>query len=129
MTTLSRLSSVLIPAGLDLLHAFPSSLLPTSLLHAGHDHDAPPLLAVLVGSTKALWPAWLNYLAQNPLKKQLELLDDPLDNYVEEICTSAVNAVGMAVKGVWYPHELESERFVDFQRLAHQVGFGYLNQV
>jgi hypothetical protein len=98
MPIVERLTALLLPLGLDIVHAFPAQV-----YNAACPADRPPLptygrrdstLAVLVGNSAALWPALLSSLAAAPARLAAP---DPLDEYVQRaVRAAAADAFGGA---------------------------------
>jgi methylmalonic aciduria homocystinuria type C protein len=76
--------------GFDIVHAFPVQLFNNQ---SPQDHQLPTFnqpnstLAIIIGNSNALWLPFLQQLAQQP---QLQGLPDPLDAYVVQHITAAV---------------------------------------
>ena len=79
-------------------------------------------LALVVGNTRALWPAFLAAIEREPALLQAA---DPLDRYTEREVTRAASALGVIHTTRW-AHATGSG-LVAMQRLAHVSGLAYLS--
>eukprot|EP01043_Picozoa_sp_COSAG02_P016194 COSAG02_NODE_708_length_18231_cov_53.208416_5_plen_329_part_00 len=90
-------------------------------------------LAVLLGSSKAIWVPFLAALRAATLPGQLDNQaehDGPLNAYVVRATSSLVREVLMPLElnyTVRYAHEVEDGRLVAMQKLAHLSGVAYLH--
>jgi hypothetical protein len=86
----ATLAQLLQPFGFDIVHAFPLQLFNSQ---SPPEHQLPTFnwpgstLAVIIGNSNALWQPFLQQLARQP---QLQEMQDPLDAYVEQHVTAAV---------------------------------------
>jgi cyanocobalamin reductase (cyanide-eliminating) / alkylcobalamin dealkylase len=80
-------------------------------------------LALLVGNTRALWPVFLDTLAQDAA---LAASPDPLDTYTTRSMTRLASALGCAHR-LRFAHDLADGR-VAIQALAHVAGLAYLTE-
>ena len=97
-------------------HSLPLSPLPT--------FERPPsdgTLAVLLGNSTALWPAFLRWLAAQP---DPESVTDPLDTYTASVISAAVaDLTGGARHDIFWV--TDSSRLVSMQRVALVSGLCY----
>jgi len=110
-------SGVLADAGFDIAHAFDTALFAEvpgleALVDPGRRRG------VLVGNTRALWPAFRAARAADPA---LAAADDPLERYTEQ-------SIARAFPGepTWFSHRRYAGAFLPFQRLAVAAGLGAL---
>ena len=87
------------------------------------DFGSEQHLAVVVGNTRALWPVWLDAMANDP---ELASGPEPLDTYTERSLSRAVATLGVPA-AVRFAHEV-GERQVAMQRLAHAAGLAFLTE-
>ena len=87
------------------------------------DFGSEQHLALVVGNTRALWPVWLDALANDAA---LAAGPDPLDTYTERGLSRAIAGLGVPAV-VRFAHETGS-RQVAMQRLAHAAGLAYLTE-
>jgi methylmalonic aciduria homocystinuria type C protein len=80
-------------------------------------------LALVIGNTRALWPVFLDALAQDP---GLAASRDPLDTYTTRSITRLASALGCD-HSLRFAHELGARR-VAIQELAHAAGLAYLTE-
>ncbi len=120
---LMRLTALLSPFGLDHLAAlrvgtYNASVEPEWRLP---DLGDPDHAVVAVGSSRALWPAFLAELRRRPGR-----LDgpDPLDTWLAETVGAAADRLGIAHE-LRLSHEAPPRRFAA-QRLAHLAGLAHL---
>jgi methylmalonic aciduria homocystinuria type C protein len=104
--------------GLDLAHPLSLAWLPETTVPHALRTDA---LGVLVGNTRALWPALRERLADEG-----ELPAQPVDAHVETILRQAVEAVDAPVL-VFYAHRRYEGSYLPFQRMAHDAGWLHLS--
>lgn len=104
-------------AGFDIAYRFDTALLaddPALSIIAG----AGGRCALLVGNTRALWPA---FVAARAADMHLAADPDPLERYVEQTIARAFPDAP-----TWFAHRRYHGAFLSFQRLAVRVGFGAL---
>jgi len=80
-------------------------------------------LVLVVGNTRALWPALLGALARDPA---LAAAADPLDAYTERCLTPLAAALGVPAS-LRFAHE-GGDRRIAIQRLAHVAGLAFLTE-
>ncbi|HZR71088.1 MAG TPA: hypothetical protein VFB01_18765 [Burkholderiales bacterium] len=110
-------------AGLDLAHPLNAAwyddvVEPTWALPDVGRRDA---LAVLLASSRALWPRFVAALRREPARIESP---DPLDDYVGDAVLAAVRPLGERWE-VRLAHEPPPRR-IAIQRLAHLAGFAFL---
>ncbi len=115
-----------VPGGLDLVHAFgidrdpaPSSALARL---APTDFGCRRALGLLIGNTRALWPAFQSELRRDP---SLQDEADPLDRYVVRVVDSARAKLAI-VSHARFAHLAEPEP-LPIQRIAAEVGLSHLS--
>lgn len=109
--------ATLAAAGFDIVHAFDAAAVarePGLALLAGDTR-----LGLLIGNTRALWPAFTAAL-RNP---SLAADADPLDRYTERVIDAAF--AGPAPR-IYYAHRRYHGNFLPLQRLAAATGLGAL---
>ncbi len=114
-----RVATALAPAGLDLVAATRTDRYDRAVPAEYHlpDIGRPDALVVVVGNTRALWPAFLAWLADD--RTRLDL-GDPLDAYVERIVHRAVRGLELEAEAC-FAHDPPPRR-VAMQRLAELSG-------
>lgn len=95
-------------AGFDVVHPFSAMLL---------GMGGPERLALLLGNTRALWPAFTEAMRDPALAAEA----DPLDRYTER----TFEAVFPGAR-IYYGHRRYDGAFVPLARLAAQTGLGAL---
>jgi len=87
----------------------------------------PRTLAILLGSTREIWPPFLDALERDAA--QLEATN-PLDDFVVAAAEAvAAECVPDGVRyALYYSHELEPGRLVGMQHAAHAAGVSYYHQ-
>ena len=105
--------AALAAAGLDLAHPFDTA-------DAGVPAIADPerRCGLLVGNTRAMWPAFTSALRADPA---LAAASDPLDRYVEGVLARVFPG-----ERVWFGHRRYDGAFVPMQRIAVAAGLGVL---
>ena len=117
MASEGSLEAHLVRAGLDLVQPFNVDFY-NEAVQPEHRLPAPRVgaLGVLIGNTRALWPAFLKALADQP---QLKASSDPLDRYVEQTITALPDRFEAR-----FAHVLEPA--LPFQRMGQLAGLAYL---
>lgn len=87
------------------------------------DFGAPANLAVVIGNTRALWPAFMSALEHNP---ELLEAEHPLERYVEASIGAAAGALGVTAAVRW--SHATGAALVAMQRLAHVAGLASLSE-
>jgi cyanocobalamin reductase (cyanide-eliminating) / alkylcobalamin dealkylase len=110
--------------GLDLVHAFAAADYNDHVDHADRLEcfDRPRALGLLVGNTRALWPAFTRVWQKDQL---LASSDDPLDLYVISSIERAIAATTGLAHRSYFAH-VTTPRALPIQRLADLVGFAAL---
>jgi methylmalonic aciduria homocystinuria type C protein len=110
--------SALAAAGFDLVHAFDAARVART---PGCELLADPARprGILVGNTRALWPAFLAARRADPA---LAAAADPIERYTEQTIERALPAGAR----VWFGHRRYAGAFLPFQRLAVAAGLGAL---
>jgi methylmalonic aciduria homocystinuria type C protein len=118
-TLTDRIAAALDPAGLDLVAAARTDRYDRAVPVEYHlpDVGRSDALVVVIGNTRALWPAFLAWLADD--RGRLDL-DDPLDAYVEGRVHDIAATLGPATE-VRFAHEPPPRR-IAMQRLAELSG-------
>ena len=111
-------------AGFDLAHEFDTRALTE---RAPFEHgaskaepripDLPPGRGILIGNTRALWPAFEAARRDEP---------DPLERYVERTIDAAFAGAHIFYAHRKYPRDGEPAAFIPFQRIAVATGLGAL---
>lgn len=122
---LRRFQETLRLGGLDLLQPFGLDCLQKGKVdHPGLSSYRPTQLGVVVGNTRALWPAFLRHLRGLGVRSVAELGPDPLDIYVEELIQAALSDLfeTASIRGTAvYGHELLPAP-IPIQRIAELAG-------
>jgi methylmalonic aciduria homocystinuria type C protein len=87
------------------------------------DFGSASNLCIVIGNTRALWPAFLAALARDPA---LRAEKDPLERYTEASIGASLARIG-SQSSVRFSHA-KAERRVAIQRLAHAAGLAYLSE-
>jgi len=115
--------------GLDLLQPFALGDLPAAKADpARFPSYRPTQLGLVVGNTRALWPAFQRHLRGLGVRSARELGPDPLDIYVEELVQGALGdlADSARVRGAAvFAHELLPAP-IPIQRIADVAGLARL---
>src|SRR5688572_29284211 len=88
--------------GLDLVQPFAlGDLAEAKTEHPRFSSYRPTQLGLVVGNTRALWPAFQKHLRGLGVRSTDELGPDPLDIYVEELVQSALSELeeGLSIRG------------------------------
>jgi methylmalonic aciduria homocystinuria type C protein len=105
--------------GFDLVHAFDLAIVADddtfAMIFPGAQHDERRL-GVLIGNTRALWPAFVAALRADPA---LAAARDPLDTYTERVLGAAFPNAPIAFGHRRYG---ATKQFVPMQRLAERAG-------
>ncbi|KAJ3394603.1 hypothetical protein HDU84_007777 [Entophlyctis sp. JEL0112] len=117
--------------GMDMVVPFCAQMYNTSC-RIGPTAHLPPLptfgrtntLALLVGNSKHLWPIFLSHVRNH--KEEVASSNNPLDEYIVASVESAVNAHAIQTD-IRYTFDV-GDKFVHFQRLAHESGAAYFNK-
>ena len=87
-------------------------------------------LAILLGSTRTIWPPFLAHLLKAPQLVEDEAHDGPLNAFVvraaEEIVAKCVPSTVRCE--LFYAHEMEKGRLVAVQHAAHVAGVAFFHQ-
>jgi hypothetical protein len=127
--TVEALRTALARRGLDVVHAFPTALLPPlphlktsvplvqsqTLVHTRH-------WSILVAHTKTIWPHLLQHYTHTALPP------DPLYAFIRATLQDAMEAAKITDAQVFWPYERHDGQFVPFQRIAHAAGLAYLHR-
>ena len=118
-TLTARVAAALAPAGLDLVAATRTDRYDRAVPADYHlpDLGRPDALVVVVGNTRALWPRFLQWLADD--SDRLDL-DDPLDAFVERRVHDVAASLGPEAV-VCFAHDPPPRR-IAMQRLAELSG-------
>jgi len=111
---MSELDAALARAGLDIAVRFDTAAVAMPWLA-----DPARRLGVLVGNSRALWPAFRAALAAD---STLAADRDPLDRYVEHAVDAAARELRDA--RVYYVHRTYDGAFLPFRQLAVATGLG-----
>lgn len=119
-----RLRRACLEAGLDLVHAFGTG----QLAEAAADERLPDFgrrnaLGVLIGNTRALWPAFTLAFDTSPT---LRARPNPLDSYVSERVAHAAASSGALAHEITFAHAV-TPRAYPIQRLADRSGFAAIS--
>ncbi len=109
------------PAGLDLVAPLALGSYNREIPEEFRLPGAPDRLALVVGNTRALWPLFLEAIGRRP---DLRRASDPLDLYVEESLTRALE--GLPVLEARFAHDKPPRR-VAIQRAADLAGMASLS--
>jgi methylmalonic aciduria homocystinuria type C protein len=111
-------------AGLDLVHPFCLAWYNANVDGAERIDDLgrPDALALVVGNTRALWP---RFVASLQRRAALTAADDPVDSYVVEAVTAALDGVDVRHQ-VHFGHVTEPAA-VPIQKLAVAAGLAHLS--
>lgn len=116
-----QLASTLTAGGLDVVHPFAFVDRELRCEASIRDNGLSAPLAVLIGNTRALWPAFRAALAADD---QLAQIPNPLDHHVTRLVTDAATATGV-------PHQLRfahhTNPAVPIQRIAQSAGLAWLS--
>jgi cyanocobalamin reductase (cyanide-eliminating) / alkylcobalamin dealkylase len=115
---LSQQIATLERAGLDIVHMFDTRTCTAVDLEWAADPARP--LGLLVGNTRALWPAFLAARRADP---ELAASSDPIDRYTEHTLASVVAGEDTRL---YFAHARHGARFLPFQRLAVAAGLAAL---
>ena len=111
--------------GLDLLQPFSLGALATiKAEHTRFSSYRPTQLGLVVGNTRALWPAFLRHLRGLGVRSPDELGPDPLDIYVEELLHGSLGDLheAFSIRGTAvFSHELLPAP-IPIQRVAEVAG-------
>jgi cyanocobalamin reductase (cyanide-eliminating) / alkylcobalamin dealkylase len=122
----SAVAEICLPAGLDIVHAFGIEREPAAASALARlavaDFRCPRGLGLLVGNTRALWPAFQKELGRDPA---LRADRDPLDRYVVRVVEAARAKLELA-SAVRFSHLAEPEP-LPIQRIAAEVGLCQLS--
>jgi methylmalonic aciduria homocystinuria type C protein len=120
-----RVAAGCVPSGLDLVQPFqvgwynsavdPSYYLP--------DFDNPGALGILIGNTRALWPALRAAIRADP---SLGAAVDPIDRYTEARVLAALRPLPQRWQVRWVYEK--PPRRVAMQRLGHVSGLAHLSR-
>lgn len=110
--------ATLAAAGFDLAHTFDAAA--AAQLPGLEPLAGPQRLGLLIGNTRALWPAFQAALAD----PALAAARDPLDRYTERTIDAAFASPGGA--RIFYGHRRYAGAFIPLQRLAVATGLGAL---
>jgi methylmalonic aciduria homocystinuria type C protein len=118
-----RLRQACFEAGLDLVHPFGTGQL-TEAAADEHlqDFRRKNALGILIGNTRALWPAFTRAHARSA---ELQNSTNPLDTYVSERITHAATS-GAAAHEIVFAHVVQPRAY-PIQRLAERSGFAALS--
>ena len=102
-------------AGFDIAHEFDTAAV-ADVPGLAPIVDPGRRVGILVGNTRALWPAFLAARAADP---ELAAAADPIERYTEA-------AIARAFPGerAWFSHRRYDGAFLPFQRLAIATGLG-----
>ncbi len=106
--------------GLDLLQPFSTGLHQETLGPA--ESPARDRLGVLLGNTRALWPAFIGALAEQP---ELGAREHPLESYLESRLTALLALATDRPHQIHWAH-VTRPRALPIQRLAEAIGFASL---
>ncbi|AKU92008.1 hypothetical protein [Vulgatibacter incomptus] len=120
-----RLAERLLPAGLDLVHAFDASLYNEAIRQHARLTPLPLFereraLAVLVGNTRELWPRFVEAYRASP---ELKRHPHPIDHYVTETVSACARDLPARIE-VRFSHEGGS-RLVSMLHVAQASGFAH----
>lgn len=110
--------------GLDLVHPFTAADYNPHVAQAERLHcfERPRALGMLIGNTRALWPAFQRACRQDAL---LASSSDPLDLFVVSSVERAITSVTKLPYRSYFSH-VTTPRPLPIQRLADLVGFAAL---
>jgi methylmalonic aciduria homocystinuria type C protein len=115
-----RLQRACAAAGLDLVHPFGTGLLAEAAADERlQDFGRGNALGVLIGNTRALWPAFTRAYGTSP---PLRASPNPLDTYVSERVAHAAASSGELAHEITFAHVV-TPRAYPVQRLAERSGF------
>lgn len=127
-TLASAVSSALRPRGLDVVAPLRlrwyNDIAPPSAKIAPGGRLGDDALVILVGNSRALWPA---FCAAHDSDPDVGDAEDPVDTYVAREVDRAVAPLAVAHRN-FYAHETKPGRLVAVQRMAHVAGVAHLDE-
>lgn len=123
--TVERVAELCQPAGLDLVQPFAADWFNAGLPQSErlYDFGRPGALGILVGNTKALWPAFQRAVAASSV---LTATPHPLDSYTKGVMWRAASRVAPLASCTYFSHTLPPLA-IPIQRLAERIGFAGLS--
>src|SRR4030095_5232612 len=120
-----HIAAACIPSGLDLVHPFRVSWYNEAVDPAYRlpDFDNPGSLGILIGNTRALWPALRAALRADP---SLAAAPDPIHRYTAAHVLAALRPLSQRWQVRWVYEQ--PPRRVAMQRLAHVSGLAHLSR-
>lgn len=102
--TLEKYNALLADASLERFQ------LPTPTAKAQEDGggSTPPHLLVLVGNSKSLWPPFLKFAEREMAARGGDIAPDPIDRYVKQSVTSALDKLAVPPANVRHPGQFSS---------------------
>jgi len=124
---LERVTANVHAFGLDLVHPFAVGWFNERVDDAERleDFGSPGSLGVLLGNSRALWPAFTRRLGS---EARLAQAANPLDSYVEHSVAALLEELAPLQTRAYFAH-VTRPRAVPMQRLADAVGFAGLGPV
>ena len=127
-TLASAVSSALRPRGLDVVAPLRlrwyNDIAPPSAKIAPGGRRGDDALVILVGNSRALWPA---FCAAHDADPEVGDAEDPVDTYVARQVDRAITPHAVAHR-TFYAHETKPGRLVAVQRMAHVAGVAHLDE-
>jgi methylmalonic aciduria homocystinuria type C protein len=123
--TVERVAALCQPAGFDLVQPFSAHWFNAGLPQSEqlYDFGRPGALGILIGNTKALWPAFQHAVAASPA---LATTAHPLDSYTQRVLWHAASRVAPLASCTYFSHT-QPPLAIPIQRLAELIGFAGLS--
>ncbi|KAI8621211.1 hypothetical protein BC830DRAFT_1095216 [Chytriomyces sp. MP71] len=131
---IAHLTAQLQARGFDLVVPFRTQVYNACCLETASGKPLPPLptfqrsstCALLIGNTKSLWPHFVAHCKRNA--ETVSVAQDPLDDFVSGEIEAAITAEAPSVVSETRFTHSKEDKFVHFQRLAHEVGAAFFNK-
>jgi methylmalonic aciduria homocystinuria type C protein len=123
--TVERIAALCQPAGFDLVRPFAADWFNAGLSTAEclYDFGRPAALGILLGNTRALWPAFLRAMHTS---EALAAVEHPLDGYTKELMWRLASSIQPLASCTYFAHTLPPLA-VPIQRLAETIGLAGLS--
>lgn len=118
--TVERVAALSQPAGFDLVRPFAADWFNVGAPDSErlYDFGRPASLGILLGNTRALWPAFLRAVASS---SALAGAEHPLDNYTKRVMWRVASRLAPLASCTYFAHTLPPLA-VPMQRLAERIG-------
>lgn len=123
--TVERVAALCEAAGFDVVQPFAADWFNAGLPQSErlYDFGRPGALGVLIGNTRALWPAFQHAIAASPA---LATTAHPLDSYTKRVLWRAASRVAPLASCTYFSHT-PPPLAIPIQRLAERIGFAGLS--